>query len=305
MDSRLVHPYGNDTAKQDLAIPELAQKQAKREGTMLKKQVVLAFSVVVFFAFSSLNCEKKSEGVQHAADTTNVMQTQRLQPVQPQPDTTGDTTSIVQLQSEIQSPSLSSLEATKTEVESRLESLLSLIENKEKDLRAREERLSEREHRLVVETTNLVEKRKDLARLQVISWIVLGLGVVGIVVGLVLSGRSRNKNRVERAPTSTLQPEEKKRDEKAAYVNKTASQISTLNTKWNTLKTKAEKASARTRKELKPYLDEVDAKLNTARQKMDDLKKAGLETWQDFKKGVDKSVADFKKALENTESKMK
>jgi len=107
--------------------------------------------------------------------------------VQTMPDTTGieqDTISV---------PSIEKLELGKAEVETRLDALLSLIEQKEKSLLERETRLLEQEK-------ILAKRQVSLKLQQIISWIVLALGVLGIVFGFII-GRKKQKKSASKTKT--------------------------------------------------------------------------------------------------------
>jgi hypothetical protein len=136
---------------------------------------VLAF---LLFSILILGC-KKSEEVE-----------QTTEPSENQVQTVSDTAEVEQ--EIIEAPSLEKLEKGKAEVETRLEALLSLIEQKEKALIEREQRLMEQEAQLEAEAQDLATRQSKFWRQQVISWIVLVLGVGGIVLGFII-GRKKQK----------------------------------------------------------------------------------------------------------------
>lgn len=137
--------------------------------------LVFLLSSILFLIIS---CKKPQ-------DTRQTMEV-TVQTVQTRSDTSGvkrDTTVV---------PSIEKLEKGKAEVETRLEALLSLIEQKERSLLEREKGLLEQEASLKVRAENLTNKESRFWRQQMISWIVLVLGLGSIVFAFII-GRKKQK----------------------------------------------------------------------------------------------------------------
>lgn len=73
-----------------------------------------------------------------------------------------------------------------TELENRLENLISVLEEKEKTLISRENKLLELDHSLDEKAAILAEKEMAVRRLETMSWIVLAIGLLGMVAGFVV-----------------------------------------------------------------------------------------------------------------------
>lgn len=99
-----------------------------------------------------------------------------------------DTPDTTQAQQKV--PSIEGLEKRTVEVETRLETLLSLIEEKENALLKREGNLEAR-------AAELDKAEQRLKTHQTVSWVVLGLGVAAIFLGFVIGKRRRKKTEVE------------------------------------------------------------------------------------------------------------
>lgn len=140
---------------------------------------VLAFLIFsTLIIFSNMGCKKSQEVEQ----TTELSENQ----VQTISDTAGVEQEV------IEAPSIEKLAKGKVEVETRLESLLSLIEQKEKALVEREKRLMEQEARLEAEAQDLATKKSRFWLQQILSWMALVLGVGGIIMGFII-GRRKQK----------------------------------------------------------------------------------------------------------------
>ena len=142
-------------------------------------------------------------------------------------ETVGDTSEVEQKAKPV--PSLE----RRAEVETRLESLLSLIEEREKILLDKEKRLFALEKRVEERAANLDKGEKNLRLQQTISWIVLALGAVGIGLAFVIGTRQRKKTAVKakvgkpskitgakERPKTKVKPETKKATEETIQKTK-------------------------------------------------------------------------------------
>ncbi len=197
---------------------------------------------------------------------------------------------------------LPELEEGKTEIEARLQALVSLIEEKEQSLNQREKRLLEQEKRLQEEMTTLRKKESSLARLQIISWVVLVIGLAGIIFSLVIVRRRDKGSKPE--PEEVLRPTRTFKDRKDEYVQKMETQIKEWHARVDELKAKADRAKEGAKEEYQKQVEALRTKLESAKKKLQVLKDAGEETWEEVKKGVDKAGDDLKKAVENAVSRL-
>ena len=83
-------------------------------------------------------------------------------------------------------PRLSESTARVAELENRLENLVSVLEEKEQTLISRENKLLELDHSLDEKAAILAEKEMAVRRLETMSWIILAIGLFGMVAGFVV-----------------------------------------------------------------------------------------------------------------------
>lgn len=175
------------------------------------------------------------------------------------------------------------LEKHTVEVESRLEDLLSLIEEREKGLLTKEAELTERENRI--------------ARLHLISWIIFGIGVGSIVMTLIVGIMRKRKNKL-------------KTDVKGIYLKKNwitnmEVKLRGIQVKIDQLKEKADKARAEVRVDYLETIRDLQVKLDTLHKKMNELVQSEGEIWDDIQKGVKESFKDLKIELKSASRKIK
>ncbi len=83
------------------------------------------------------------------------------------------------------------------------------------------------------------------------------------------------------------------------YQEKMETQLQELRTKLDTLKVKANLASADARDELNRQFEALKPKLEAAQQKLADLKEASGPAWESLKGGFEKALTDLKKGWES------
>lgn len=143
--------------------------------------LLLIFACLILF----LACEKENKG-ESKIESAEAMQTE------------SDSSKVQE--TTISGPNAEKLQAQRAELENRLEVLLSKIEEIEDSLLQREKRLIEQAKSLDEREKSLNEWETRLRRQQVISWIVLVLGVLGIFLGIVIALR-RKKSKKESVET--------------------------------------------------------------------------------------------------------
>jgi len=198
-------------------------------------------------------------------------------------------------------PSLSELEQGKSVIEGRLESLLTLIEKKEKALMAREQELYERERALIAESAALNDREERLTRLRVASWIVLALGIVALVAGVIISRRPPGWASAESAKGVRQKTESAKNQ----FVKKMETELEKVEAKIAEMKEKAENATEEAKGEYKKQIRSLQGKKSSFQRKLNELQDASGEAWEELKAGVQKAVDDLKKASDNAVSKLK
>lgn len=90
---------------------------------------------------------------------------------------------------------------------------------------------------------------------------------------------------------------------KETYQEKIEAQIKEWSAKIQELKATAEKATADKKIELHKAVDDLRARKEAARKKLDEVKKAGAETWEKLKKDTDKALEDVKNLWESIKAK--
>lgn len=146
----------------------------------IKRHVPSLFFFLILIPLLVMSCRKANQGNETPAEPAQRVQTLR--------DTTG-----IEQEAEVV-PSIEKLEMGKVEVATRLEALLSLIEQKEKSLIDRETRLLEQEASLQAKEKELAKREASFRRQQVISWVVLILGLGGIFFGFILGLKKQRKS---------------------------------------------------------------------------------------------------------------
>ncbi|MDK2849329.1 MAG: hypothetical protein PWP34_2682 [Desulfuromonadales bacterium] len=92
-------------------------------------------------------------------------------------------------------------------------------------------------------------------------------------------------------------------ESKEAYEKKLQAQLDEWNAEIAKLKAKADKAEAEARIEYHQRIEELRAMQETARSKLDKLKAAGDNAWQDLKEGLDQAWEDLGKAVKAARSR--
>jgi hypothetical protein len=90
-----------------------------------------------------------------------------------------------------------------------------------------------------------------------------------------------------------------------AYQKKMESQFKEWEAKINQLRARAEKVSAEVKIEYYEQIYTLRTKQAAARNKLQELKKAGGHAWQDLKAGVETAWKELKSTADNAVSKFK
>jgi hypothetical protein len=86
---------------------------------------------------------------------------------------------------------------------------------------------------------------------------------------------------------------------KEAYQEKLEAQLKEWSAKFNELRAKAEMAKADAKIEIQKHLQTLQAKQEAAHQKLEELKKAGADTWEKAKPGLEQAMDGLKRAWES------
>jgi predicted nucleic acid-binding Zn-ribbon protein len=201
-------------------------------------------------------------------------------------------TDTARAQQEVMAPRLKELQEQKTAIESRLQTLLTQVEEKEKALAEREKRARDQESMLSAKAASLDEREARLDRQQTISWIALAIGLASLILALFLLRRQRGTFG-------------KGAENKNAYIEKLESQFKDWSAKLDELKAKASDAKDEVKDEYNKQIDALRARQEAAQQKLQELKGAGEEAWREMKKGVDDAWKEMNKALKEAASKLR
>lgn len=266
------------------------------------KLVPLFLYLIILTALLLNGCEQQGEEQARQETEKSAVETEEQTPAETSEDT-------IEFREQAGlDTSYANLERSKSEFEKRLESLVFLIEEKEKSLLKREQRVLNREEMLMARAAALDERAEKLHRLQILSWSVLGLGIVGIVFGFVVASRKGSgaeKKRSPAAPVQTAKKEAETKDRKNEYFKKTEEQLKEWATGMEKVKGKAEAAKGDTKKEYQAQIDSFESKKEAAEKKLQELKKAGAAEWEKLKSDVEKAFADARKAFDNAIAKIK
>jgi alanyl-tRNA synthetase len=71
------------------------------------------------------------------------------------------------------------------------------------------------------------------------------------------------------------------------------------------LRKKADKLGGDAREKYKEQIEELRARQETARKKLEDLKRTGGEAWEDFRSGAEAALDELKKGVEGAVAKLK
>lgn len=93
-------------------------------------------------------------------------------------------------------------------------------------------------------------------------------------------------------------------DEREAYRQKFESQLKQWNAEIEKLQAKAAEASADAKLEYERQIDDLRAKQQEAREKLDELQQAQGEAWKELKSGMDKAWDDMTQAMKRASEKL-
>ena len=94
-------------------------------------------------------------------------------------------------------------------------------------------------------------------------------------------------------------------DKKEEYREKLEAQLKEWKTKIETLEVRGAKFTAETKTDLMREIEELRLKKGIVKDKWNELQKAGGDSWDTMKEGVEKGAADLKSALERVLSRFK
>lgn len=94
-------------------------------------------------------------------------------------------------------------------------------------------------------------------------------------------------------------------DKRKAYEEKLAAQLEEWNAQVALFKAKADKATAEAKIEYYKTIDALQRKEEEARTKLQGLKAAGDEAWEDLKAGAENAWTEIKTAFHSAASKFK
>lgn len=92
-------------------------------------------------------------------------------------------------------------------------------------------------------------------------------------------------------------------NQKDAYEKKIRAQLDEWSAEIDQLKAKAEKAEADTRLKLNEDIDAATAKKEAVREKLDELRDAGDDAWEDLKVGLQGAWRSMETAVQSAQSR--
>lgn len=95
------------------------------------------------------------------------------------------------------------------------------------------------------------------------------------------------------------------KDKRKAYEEKLDAQLKEWSAQIGLLKAKADKAKADAKVEYYKTIEALQHKQNDAKSKLQELKAAGDEAWDDLKTGAEKAWAEVKTAYRDANSRFK
>lgn len=95
------------------------------------------------------------------------------------------------------------------------------------------------------------------------------------------------------------------KDKRKAYEEKLDAQLEEWNAQIALLKARADKAKAEVKIEYYKTIEALQRRQDEARTKLDELKTAGDEAWEDLKTGAEKAWDEVKTAFHSAASKFK
>lgn len=94
-------------------------------------------------------------------------------------------------------------------------------------------------------------------------------------------------------------------DKRKAYQEKVDAQLKEWSAKIDLLKAKVEKAKVEAKIKYYEKIEDLRAKQEVLKQKLQDLKGSGDEAWEELKTGVDKALDDLKDVINRAISRFK
>lgn len=95
------------------------------------------------------------------------------------------------------------------------------------------------------------------------------------------------------------------KEKRKAYEKKLDAQLNELNAQIELLKAKADKAKVEAKIDYHKAVDVMQHKLNDAKTKLQELKTAGDDAWDDIKTGAEKAWDEVKTAYHDASSRFK
>jgi hypothetical protein len=95
------------------------------------------------------------------------------------------------------------------------------------------------------------------------------------------------------------------KDKRKAYEEKIDAQLEEWSAQIALLKARADKARAEMKIEYNETIEALQRRQDVARAKLDELKTAGDEAWEDLKTGAEKAWAEVRTAFHDAASKFK
>ncbi len=110
------------------------------------------------------------------------------------------------------------------------------------------------------------------------------------------------KEKTDQGPKKT---EDSVLQQKEDFQKEAQAKLDDFSQRIEVLKARARDAGADTRSQMKPVLDDLEIKQEALKDKIDELKAAGADSWKELKSGVDQAAEDLKKAYDRAAARFK
>jgi hypothetical protein len=89
------------------------------------------------------------------------------------------------------------------------------------------------------------------------------------------------------------------------YLEQIESRLNKWGEEIEKIRTKADKLGTETRGKYREQIEDLRARQETAREKLEDLKRTGGEAWEDLRSGAEAALDELKKGVEGAVTKLK
>lgn len=166
------------------------------------KKALIFSSFLILILAASYGCEKMEETPPTAKQpvftpqmASNTIESEsQKQPVGTMETRQTSQDTLAPQQGRLTVPSMEDLEERKSEIHSQLDSLIELLDEKEKALIQKEDSLNKQEQLLIKKEEELSEAASAISWHRIISWIILVIGIIAIIAGIAIGKSNKSKS---------------------------------------------------------------------------------------------------------------